>query len=203
MCVCVQIIGIGLCGVFELIKETRFSHPSLCLRSLQALLDMLQGQQPEGFQMEPPDVLGKADHVHAHKDHPVSPARSSQELSRRASILPRRLRKFFTACPCAPLSESLFQLLLETTVRSTGTNDPTGQAITALSCACLFSLVVSWGDTGKILQAVSAILTNNGSHACQTIQVTSNHICIWLPRKVFFVLCFLDKKKQDKIFFIE
>lgn len=56
-----QIIGIGLCGVFELIKETRFSHPSLCLRSLQALLDMLQGQQPEGFQTEPPDVLGKAD----------------------------------------------------------------------------------------------------------------------------------------------
>lgn len=60
MCVgvVVQIIGIGLCGVFELIKETRFSHPSLCLRSLQALLDMLQGQQPEGFQTEPPDVLG-------------------------------------------------------------------------------------------------------------------------------------------------
>lgn len=57
----VQIIGIGLCGVFELIKETRFSHPSLCLRSLQALLDMLQGQQPEGFQTEPPDVLGKAE----------------------------------------------------------------------------------------------------------------------------------------------
>ncbi|XP_047671328.1 E3 ubiquitin-protein ligase MYCBP2 isoform X18 [Tachysurus fulvidraco] len=119
-----KIIGIGLCGVFELIKETRFSHPSLCLRSLQALLDMLQGQQPESFQTEPPDVL-----------------------------------------------ESLFHLLLETTVRSTGMNDPTGQALTALSCACLFSLVVAWGDTGKILQAVSAILTNNGSHACQTIQV--------------------------------
>lgn len=58
-----QIIGIGLCGVFELIKETRFSHPSLCLRSLQALLDMLQGQQPEGFQTEPPDVLGKAENT--------------------------------------------------------------------------------------------------------------------------------------------
>lgn len=58
-----QIIGIGLCGVFELIKETRFSHPSLCLRSLQALLDMLQGQQPEGFQTEPPDVLGKAEMI--------------------------------------------------------------------------------------------------------------------------------------------
>ncbi|KAF3843349.1 hypothetical protein F7725_002198 [Dissostichus mawsoni] len=128
-----KIIGIGLCGVFELIKETRFSHPSLCLRSLQALLDMLQGQQPEGFQTEPPDVL-----------------------------------------------DSLFQLLLETTVRSTGPNDPTGQAITALSCACLFSLVVAWGDTGKILQAVSAILTNNGSHASvQAVLVGKIQIQDW------------------------
>ncbi|XP_041115648.1 E3 ubiquitin-protein ligase MYCBP2 isoform X5 [Polyodon spathula] len=134
-----KIIGIGLCGVFELIKETRFSHPSLCLRTLQALLGMLQGQQPEGFQSEPPEVL-----------------------------------------------ESLFYLLLETTTRSAGVNDSTGQALTALSCACLFSLVVSWGDTGKILQAVSAILTNNGSHACQTIQVPT--ILIALQRSVQAVL---------------
>ncbi|KAM8976196.1 E3 ubiquitin-protein ligase MYCBP2 isoform 2-T2 [Pelodytes ibericus] len=119
-----KIIEIGLCEVFELIKETRFSHPSLCLRSLQALLNVLQGQQPEGLQTEPPEVL-----------------------------------------------ESLLQLILEITVRSTGVNDSTGQSLTALSCACLFSLVVAWGETGRILQAISAILTNNGSHACQTIQV--------------------------------
>ncbi|MEJ1280583.1 MYC binding protein 2 E3 ubiquitin protein ligase [Cricetulus griseus] len=119
-----KIIEVGLCEVFELIKETRFSHPSLCLRSLQALLNVLQGQQPEGLQSEPPEVL-----------------------------------------------ESLFQLLLEITVRSTGMNDSTGQSLTALSCACLFSLVASWGETGRTLQAISAILTNNGSHACQTIQV--------------------------------
>ncbi|XP_067419374.1 E3 ubiquitin-protein ligase MYCBP2 isoform X7 [Emydura macquarii macquarii] len=119
-----KIIEVGLCEVFELIKETRFSHPSLCLRSLQALLNVLQGQQPEGLQSEPPEVL-----------------------------------------------ESLFQLLLEITVRSSGVNDSTGQSLTALSCACLFSLVAAWGETGRTLQAVSAILTNNGSHACQTIQV--------------------------------
>uniref|UniRef100_A0A8D0G2L9 E3 ubiquitin-protein ligase MYCBP2 n=1 Tax=Sphenodon punctatus TaxID=8508 RepID=A0A8D0G2L9_SPHPU len=121
-----KIIEIGLCEVFELIKETRFSHPSLCLRSLQALLNVLQGQQPEGLQSEPPEVL-----------------------------------------------ESLFQLLLEITVRSTGMNDSTGQSLTALSCACLFSLVAAWGETGRTLQAISAILTNNGSHACQTIQVST------------------------------
>ncbi|KAM3837237.1 E3 ubiquitin-protein ligase MYCBP2 [Vipera latastei] len=119
-----KIIEVGLCEVFELIKETRFSHPSLCLRSLQALLNVLQGQQPEGLQSEPPEVL-----------------------------------------------ESLFQLLLEITVRSSGMNDSPGQSLTALSCACLFSLVAAWGETGRTLQAISAILTNNGSHACQTIQV--------------------------------
>ncbi|KAM4795152.1 LOW QUALITY PROTEIN: E3 ubiquitin-protein ligase MYCBP2 [Rhinophrynus dorsalis] len=119
-----KIIEIGLCEVFELIKETRFSHPSLCLRSLQALLNVLQGQQPEGLQSEPPEVL-----------------------------------------------ESLLQLIMEITVRSTGANDNTGQSLSALSCACLFSLVVAWGETGRTLQAISAILTNNGSHACQTIQV--------------------------------
>ena len=54
-----QIVGIGLCGVFELIKETRVSHPVLCARALQALLDMLQGQQPEGLKTEPTEVIGE------------------------------------------------------------------------------------------------------------------------------------------------
>lgn len=87
-------------------------------------------------------------------------------------------------------TESLFHLLLETTVRSTGMNDPTGQALTALSCACLFSLVVAWGDTGKTLQAVSAILTNNGSHACQTIQV----------RATLYLHCVTIQKKETWIY---
>ncbi|CAH1268401.1 MYCBP2 [Branchiostoma lanceolatum] len=52
-----RIVGIGLCGVFELIRETRLSHPALCARALQALLDMLQGQQPEGLRSEPADVI--------------------------------------------------------------------------------------------------------------------------------------------------
>ncbi|KPP60387.1 hypothetical protein Z043_121621, partial [Scleropages formosus] len=119
-----KIIGIGLHGVFELLKETRFSHPSLCLRSLHALLDILQGQQPEAFQAEPPDAL-----------------------------------------------ESLFHLLLEMTAQSTGASDPAGQALVALSCSCLFSLVVCWGDTGKTLKAVAAILTGSGRHASHSIQV--------------------------------
>ena len=54
-----QIVGIGLCSVFELIRETRQSQPELCTRALQALLDMLQGQNPEGLKNEPQEVIGK------------------------------------------------------------------------------------------------------------------------------------------------
>lgn len=45
--------------MFELIKETQYKHPVLCSKALQALLDILQGQQPEGLKSEPSDVIGK------------------------------------------------------------------------------------------------------------------------------------------------
>ena len=37
-----RIVGLGLCSVFELIRETWVEQPSLCRRALKALLDMLQ-----------------------------------------------------------------------------------------------------------------------------------------------------------------
>lgn len=42
-------VALGLCVVFELIRESRYSNPGLCSRALQALLDSLQGQVPEGL----------------------------------------------------------------------------------------------------------------------------------------------------------
>lgn len=44
--------------MFELIKESQKNHPHFCRRALQALLDLLQGQQPEGLKGEPKDVIG-------------------------------------------------------------------------------------------------------------------------------------------------
>lgn len=43
----------------ELIRDSRSSHPNLCTRALAALLDVLQGQQPQGLQSEPAEVIGK------------------------------------------------------------------------------------------------------------------------------------------------
>jgi hypothetical protein len=54
-----QLVGVGLCTVFELLRESRMVHPVLCTKALRALLDILQGQQPEGLKSEPNEVIGK------------------------------------------------------------------------------------------------------------------------------------------------
>jgi len=56
---CLQIVSIGLCSVVDLIRETQLTHPTLCGRALQSLLDILQGQQPEGLRTEPAEVIGQ------------------------------------------------------------------------------------------------------------------------------------------------
>lgn len=52
-------MGVGLRSVFELIRESRSSHPLLCTKALVALLDVVQGQQPEGLKSEPTEVIGE------------------------------------------------------------------------------------------------------------------------------------------------
>uniref|UniRef100_A0A1B6EGK8 PHR domain-containing protein n=1 Tax=Clastoptera arizonana TaxID=38151 RepID=A0A1B6EGK8_9HEMI len=52
-----KIVGVGLRCAFELIRECRTSHPALCTKALGALLDVVQGQQPEGLKAEPAEVI--------------------------------------------------------------------------------------------------------------------------------------------------
>ena len=42
-------MSFGLSVAFQLIKESCHSHPDLCIKALHALLDVLQGQLPEGL----------------------------------------------------------------------------------------------------------------------------------------------------------
>ncbi|XP_074650729.1 E3 ubiquitin-protein ligase MYCBP2-like [Tubulanus polymorphus] len=122
-----KIVGLGLCGVFELIKETRITQPSLCTRALQALLDMLQGQAPEGLKTEPGEVI-----------------------------------------------DSLFLLLMELTSKSNPEqNCQSSYSLSAVACACLISLVVGRGDTGKLLSAIGAMLMSSAKLASQDIRVPS------------------------------
>ncbi|XP_023210718.1 E3 ubiquitin-protein ligase MYCBP2-like [Centruroides sculpturatus] len=136
-----KIVGIGLCSVFELIRESRKKHPNLCTKALQALLDMLQGQQPEELKSEPPEVI-----------------------------------------------DTLFDLLLDISSQSLG--DP-GQSsssspLTSYACACLLSLAVAKGDTGKLLGATSAMLMSPRSLAAEEIPTPG--ILSSLQRSVHAVL---------------
>ena len=45
--------------MFELVRESRNHYPELCIKALKALLDLLQGQQPEGMKKEPPEIVGE------------------------------------------------------------------------------------------------------------------------------------------------
>lgn len=121
-----QMVGLGLRSVFELIKESRITHPALCTKALLALLDVLQGQTPEGLKAEPIDIID-------------------------------------------PLFELLLDLATSHGPESSVPND--GSHLTAIACACLLSLVVVRGDTGKFLSAAAALLMCPRALALQNIKV--------------------------------
>ena len=52
-----KIVGIGLQGVFEIIRESQNQYPSICRRALESLSDILGGLQPEELANEPPTVI--------------------------------------------------------------------------------------------------------------------------------------------------
>lgn len=49
-----KIVGIGLSGVFEIIKESQHAYPHICRKALESLLNILQGLQPEELMRDPP-----------------------------------------------------------------------------------------------------------------------------------------------------
>lgn len=128
-----QMVGLGLRSVFELIKESRTTHPMLCSKALLALLDVLQGQTPEGLKGEPIDIID-------------------------------------------PLFELLLDLATSHGPESSFPND--GSHLTAIACACLLSLVVVRGDTGKFLASAAALLMCPRALALQNIKVSFNITCM-------------------------
>ncbi|XP_063987126.1 E3 ubiquitin-protein ligase MYCBP2 isoform X2 [Diachasmimorpha longicaudata] len=136
-----KIVGIGLRSVFMLVRESRNIEPVLCAKALGALLDVLQGQLPEGLKSEPDDVVD-------------------------------------------PLFDLLLDLATSHGPESTVAND--GKHLTAVACACLLSLVVVRGDTGRLLAAIAALLMCPKALATQNIQMPC--VLISLQRSVEAVL---------------
>lgn len=59
-----QVVVISLRSIYDLIRESRISHPVLCHKVLKALLDILQNLPPESLLNEPSHVVGKSSIVH-------------------------------------------------------------------------------------------------------------------------------------------
>ena len=77
-------------------------------------------------------------------------------------------------------SDPLFDLLLDLATthdpESSITND--GKNLTSVACACLLSLVVVRGDTGRLLATVAALLMSSRTLVLQNIQVRSLSIIV-------------------------
>lgn len=135
-------------------RESRAIEPALCTKALSALLDVLQGQLPEGLKSEPDDVIGNIQKS------------TNTNLSLHSELHIKLHIKFFFTDP-------LFDLLLDLATshgpESAAAND--GSHLTAVACACLLSLVVVRGDTGRLLAAIAALLMCPRALAVQNIQV--------------------------------
>ncbi|XP_032681445.1 E3 ubiquitin-protein ligase MYCBP2 isoform X14 [Odontomachus brunneus] len=136
-----KVVGIGLKSVFTLMRESRTIDPILCTKALSALLDVLQGQLPEGLKSEPDDVID-------------------------------------------PLFDLLLDLATSHGPESAAAND--GSHLTAVACACLLSLVVVRGDTGRLLAAIAALLMSPRALAVQNIRMP--YVLMYLQKSIHAVL---------------
>lgn len=66
---------------------------------------------------------------------------------------------------------SLFELLMEMVSEPVSPDSPVSGKLSSVASACLLSLVVALGDTGKILSALAAILTAPASLSETTVKV--------------------------------
>lgn len=53
------VVGLGVKGVFVIIRDIWRTHPELCLRALTEFSNILSGQIPAGLKSEPEDTTGE------------------------------------------------------------------------------------------------------------------------------------------------
>ncbi|KAI1288150.1 E3 ubiquitin-protein ligase MYCBP2 [Halotydeus destructor] len=148
-----RVVRLGLCTVFELVRESRTSNPALCSRALHALLDSLQGQAPESLKNEPAEVTD-------------------------------------------PLFDLLLDLATAPCLVASPSDNSRQSVVSQLrsnACSALLSLVVALGHTGKMLSALSALLTT-GHQVKEDLETPA--ILISVQRSVHAVM-FGRKSKSD------
>lgn len=198
-----QIVGVGLRSVLEIIRESRSAHLGICTKALAALLDILQGQQPEGLNAEPAEVIGQQTSILPNNLQKYPLYFKNQLLCKNFGtllMLYDRWEKYsFNRSPhlvsikvywstlsscIIKFSDPLFDLLLDlATTTPDGPVQADGTHFTALACSCLLSLVVVRGSTSKLLSAAAALLMCPRSQTIQLPMVLTS-----LQRSVHAVL---------------
>ena len=72
------------------------------------------------------------------------------------------------------ISEPLFELLVEISSKDCDNldNEECGERLTSIATSCLLSLIIAWGITPKLLQALAHLITATHSLADQEITVS-------------------------------
>ena len=88
------------------------------------------------------------------------------------------LNDFLISCNTCYFSEPLFELLLEISSKDSDNldNQECGERLTSIATSCLLSLVIAWGVTPKLLQALAHLITAPHSLADQEITVSNQYI---------------------------
>ena len=60
------VVGLGVRGLFSIVRDVWRSQPELCLRALREFLNILQGQNPAGLKNEPAETTGRLLHILYH-----------------------------------------------------------------------------------------------------------------------------------------
>ena len=69
------------------------------------------------------------------------------------------------------IPDALFELLMEMVSELTPSEHQLVSQLSSVASACLLSLVIALGDTGKMLSAVAALLTATETHEQGNVQV--------------------------------
>jgi len=149
-----KVVGFGIETVFQLVAESHTKHPHMCIKALEALLNLLEGQHPQGLKNENQSVLGEL----------IADSKACFTHEPRQSFL-------------LIFVDSLFAILLQLS-DCTPSDLPTTSkmfskppALTAVATSCLISLAVARGDTKQLLQAIVSLLKCDELFVFQELKV--------------------------------
>ena len=149
--------------MFELVQESHTSHPELCVKALQALLNILEGQQPQGLRKDNSIILGKSLHKKI----------SYNSLLKGLSIQ-------FLVLSFLDFPDSVFNVLLKLSncemparAGSSKCSTVSGQ-LQSVATSCLISFAIARGDTKSLLEVILTLLKCEKSYISQELMVRFN-----------------------------